>query len=157
MKKDKLNKSEKTKTLTARGAAQDFIRPFVMKGDILPLHPSFKLRHDTENYSAHIEGENVVLTRLQGIAVKEEFSVSDIMRDIAMEDLYSKGIADITAATAKEAYEKRLKEVQFLLKQLNMKFKNHKVIFKKNPLNWGYVGDLTRISKELKELISFMQ
>ena len=150
------NKSEKSKTLTAREAVQEFIRPYVLKGDVMALRPFLSLRHDTENYSAHISGENIILTKLNGEEIKEEFTLKEIMLDVTMEYSYSKGMANMTAATAKEAYEKRLKEVNLLLKQLNRKMNIHRDGFKLNQLNWGYVGDVAHIQKGLEELVAFL-
>ncbi|MBI3501318.1 MAG: hypothetical protein HY063_05935 [Bacteroidetes bacterium] len=157
MKKEKENKSEKQKPLSAREAAQDFIRPFVIKGDTMPLHPSTKLRHETEEYSAEIDGEFIVITKLHGAEVKEEFTVSEIMLDVTMEYCYKTGISNISASTAQEVYEKRAKEIKRLLKCLNEKMKGHGEKFKKNSLNWGYVGDLAHVGKQLGELVSFLK
>lgn len=154
MKKDK---TEKPNTLSSREAAQDFVRPYVLKGDIMPLRPFLGLRHDTEQYSARIEGENVLITMLHGKEIKEQFPVSDIIRDVAMEHSYGKGIADITADTAQDAYEIRAAEIKILLKELHLKFKEHKGRFKKNPTNWGYVGDMGHVYKKLREIIASMQ
>jgi len=154
MKKDK---SEKKQTLAARKAAQNFIRPYVLKGDTMPLLPAAKLRHETKEYSAHIEGENVVVSKLNGIAVQEIFSLNEIMQDISMEYSYGKGMADITADTAKEAYEKRIGQITLLLKELKKKLREHNKKFKSNPLNWGYAGDMAHVQVKLQEIVSFLK
>ena len=149
-------KQEKPDALTARAAVQDFIRPFITKGDSMSFLSSANLRHESENYSAHIEGKNAVLTKLHGKAIKEEFSLKEIMRDIAMEHLHKQGMANITASTAREAYAIRDKEVKMLLRELTAKLKKHRNNFKSNNRNWGYVGDLVRIGRELQELVTFL-
>ena len=152
----KKEKSEKQKTISAREAAQDFIRPFIIKGDNVSFLDKTKLRHETKNYSAHIDGVLILLTKLNGEEIKEEFVLKEIMKDVLMEHSHSKGMIGIQAATAKEAYEKWRMEVKLLLKQLNTKLKIHRDGFKMNPLHWGYVGDLAHIQKALNELVTFL-
>ncbi|MBI4930176.1 MAG: hypothetical protein HY841_05400 [Bacteroidetes bacterium] len=150
-------KTEKQKSLTPREAAQDFIRPYVLKSDTMPLHPSAKLRHETKNYSAHIEETgNVVITKLYGEAIEEKFSLKEIMNDVTLEFIYGKGMTNFTAPTAKEAYALREKEIKLLLKELKVKLKKHRKDFKNYTSNWGYVGDLGHISSKLKEIVLFL-
>ena len=52
-----------------------------------------------------------------------------------------------------DEYEKREKEIKALIIKLKVKLKRHKVDFKTNPKNWGYVVDLVNFIKVLKEII----
>jgi hypothetical protein len=56
---------------------------------------------------------------------------------------------------AKIEYEKKQAEIKNELAILNDKLKNHKKIYSKNTNNWGYVGDLSYIINQLKELNKF--
>lgn len=54
--------------------------------------------------------------------------------------------------TAKDVYNKKQKEISELLKKIRVNMQTHKKKFKKNESNWGYVGDLSRITTQLKEI-----
>ena len=58
--------------------------------------------------------------------------------------------------TLKETYSKRHANIKYALKVLKSKIKHHRSDFKKNPNNWGYVGDLSFIEKNLKEITEFL-
>ena len=58
--------------------------------------------------------------------------------------------------TLNEAYSKRYESIRETLKVLKSKIKRHRNDFKGNPNNWGYVGDLSLIEKDLKELNKFL-
>ncbi|MFA6923600.1 MAG: hypothetical protein WC223_05030 [Bacteroidales bacterium] len=72
-----------TKHLTPEIAAIKFITPYIEKGDTLSLHPKFKQSVNTDDYSAHIEGENVVVTSIYGENIHEVFPLNDIIHKIA--------------------------------------------------------------------------
>jgi len=150
------NKKEKP-IFTPRKAAQYFIRPYVLKGNTIPLHPSFNLRHETENYSACIEGSKVVVTKLYGVKIREEFPIKEIMKDVTIEHSYRTGIAGIHASTAEEGYEKRRQEILDFIERLYGELISHKRKFEKDCENWGYVGDLERAAKLLKKAAAFLQ
>jgi len=153
MKKDK---SEKPKTLTAREAAQNFIRPFVLKGDTAPLRPSANLRHETEDYSAKIDGENVVITKLCGKEIHQQFSVNEIICEMMQWNMCVIDELKKQQASAKEVYLIRDASIQCLLKSLRGRLKDHKAKFSKDEKNWGHVGDLTHVQEILNELIVFL-
>lgn len=147
--KENLNKEQ---MLTPREAAKSFIRPYLDKGDSVSLHPYFRASIKTEDYSAHIEPDNIVMvTKLYGTDIKESFSVSDIMREIVMsnaKNLFEK----LEKTSPTEEYEKREQEIKALLIKLKAKLRKHKTDFLKHPSNWGYVGDLGHIAEVLKEI-----
>lgn len=150
MKKDK---SEKLNTLTAHEAARNFIRPYILKGDTAALHSSANLRHETEDYSARIDGENVVITKLCGKEIHQQFPVKEIISGILQWNMCI--IDELKNPSAKEVYLIRDEVIQCLLKSLRARLKNHKAKFSKDEKNWGYPGDLTRVEKLLHEIISF--
>ena len=151
MKTDKeVNKEE---TLTPREAAKNFIRPYLEKGDTLSLHPHFHASIKTEEYSAHIKNRNiVVVTKLHGTNINEEFLITEIMREIVMNNA-TKKIERIENSSPLEQYKKRELEIKTLLIKLKNKLKKHKKDFDKHPSNWGYVGDLGHIAAVLKEIV----
>jgi hypothetical protein len=146
MKKDKPEKMP-----TAREAAQDFIRPFVLKGEIMLLHSSSaKFRHATENYSAHIEGEHIAITFLYGKEIKELFPLEVIIHDITTEQMYQ---CIQIPRSAKEAYELKREEIMLLLERLKGRLKQHAKKFKQDSTNWDYTGDLANLSRTLEEVL----
>jgi len=82
-KKQNLTKSRQA--LSPQKAAKDFIRPYLLKGDTMVFLPNRHLSVETDDYSAHIEKEGIVVTMLYGVPVKEEFSLKDIMGEIIKE------------------------------------------------------------------------
>jgi len=54
-----------------REAAIDFIKPYIDNGDTLSLHPKFKLSKTTDDYSAHIDGDNIVISSIFGEPIKK--------------------------------------------------------------------------------------
>jgi hypothetical protein len=72
----------------------------------------------------------------------------------------SKKFEEINLATEKETvakYESHFKEVENGIKTLQAKLKKHQKDFKANPNNWGYVGDMSYINQQLKEINSFLK
>ena len=60
-------------------------------------------------------------------------------------------------ATIIERYSYHSEEIEKNLKQLKKKLKKHQSDFKKEPKNWGYVGDLAYINERLTELNGFIK
>lgn len=146
-------KDNKKQTLTPREVAKNFIRPYLDKGDTLSLHPSFKASVETEEYSVHILNEKeLVVTKLYGTAINETFLITDIMKDIVMNEVSKKfeGTEDLSA---KLEYAKISEEIVVLLGRLKSKLKGHKRQFLKNPKSWACVGDLAHIAGVLKEVV----
>ena len=56
---------------------------------------------------------------------------------------------------AKSRYKENLKEIEKNITLLRVKLKRHKCGFRENETNWGYVGDLSYINKELEEINKF--
>lgn len=79
------NKKKKYSAFAAMDAAVDFIRPYLLKGDMYSLRPQRGLEITTEKFTAHIEGHSVVVTKLLGEEVNEKFHLEDLMRDLIYE------------------------------------------------------------------------
>jgi hypothetical protein len=60
-------------------------------------------------------------------------------------------------ATAKESYVKKKSDIKKEIAILEKKLLKHSNNFKKNPTNWGYVGDLGYILTELKNINMFLK
>src|ERR1035437_3687529 len=102
-KQDKNNKQ----TLNPKEAAKDFIRPYFLDGDTLSLHPSLKLSIKTEDYSARIKGEQVLVSKLYGVEINESFPVDEILEELLKE--FQKSIKE---RNAKESYDGLMKEIK---------------------------------------------
>ena len=68
--------------LTPREVAINLIKPYVLSGDTIELHPVNKLSVKDADYAAHIEKETVVVTMLYGTKISESFSVNELMDEI---------------------------------------------------------------------------
>ena len=53
---------------------------------------------------------------------------------------------------ANEAYNSKQAEIKQLIAQLQKALKNHANKQKKQPDNWGYVGELSSVSNDLKNI-----
>ena len=62
---------------------------------------------------------------------------------------------DICALESDEEYKKKTQAVQKLFVQIEKHIKQHAQKQKKDPRNWGYVGDMGRIEQMLKEIVEF--
>ena len=60
-------------------------------------------------------------------------------------------------ATTKEVYGENKKEIKRQLKMLETALIQHSDEFKTKSTNWGFVGDLAYIKKELSELNVFLK
>lgn len=58
--------------------------------------------------------------------------------------------------TAKQAYEALEKKIKAGIKELNGYLKTQKVDFKKEPKNWGYVGNLGHAEELLDQINNFL-
>ena len=58
--------------------------------------------------------------------------------------------------TLKETYQKREESIKEALNLLESKIKRHRDDFNKNPNNWCYVGDLSFIEKNIREINQFL-
>lgn len=58
--------------------------------------------------------------------------------------------------TLQETYNEYYTNVKRMLKALNKAVKTHSKKQKKEPHNWGYVGDIAHISQELNDLQHFI-
>ncbi len=94
-------KEELNGFITPREAAIRFVKPYIDKGDTMSLHPNLKLRIDTEDYSAHIAGEKVVVTSIYGESIHEVFTLKELMDEIVM------GTASHKIKPKKEKKEKK--------------------------------------------------
>ena len=56
--------------------------------------------------------------------------------------------------TAAECYAERLTESQDLLKRIASRLEFHKECQAAEPANWGYAGDLGRVTEELAYLLA---
>lgn len=108
---------------TPRTAAISFIKPYIDKGDTMSLHPNLKLSVKNEDYSAHIEGENVVVSSIYGEPIHESFALKDLIDEI---------VRGITSKKSKPKAEKKEKkpdciEVKFFRLML---YWNNKIVTK---------------------------
>jgi hypothetical protein len=74
--------------------------------------------------------------------------------------LLSKQVENINFEKAQVAvtkYEANFKEVENGIKTLQAKLKKHQKDFKANPNNYGFVGDMSYINQQLKEINSFLK
>lgn len=55
-----------------------------------------------------------------------------------------------------EAYKKRYKSILLNIDLLKKLMKKHSVKQNKNPMDWGYAGDLSYIDDELTELLNHL-
>ncbi len=76
--------------LTPKDVAINLIKPSVLKGDTIDLHPTNKLSVKDPDFAAHIEGERVVVTMLYGTKISESFLVNDLMEEIVRVDFKTK-------------------------------------------------------------------
>ena len=76
--------------LTPKDVAVNLIKPSVLKGDTIDLHPANKLSVKDPDFAAHIEGERVVVTMLYGTKISESFLVNDLMEEIVRVDFKTK-------------------------------------------------------------------
>lgn len=58
---------------------------------------------------------------------------------------------------AKEAYHKAHDETEQLLKALRDNLHTHACEWAFDDQNWKFVGDITHINKQLKDLVEFLQ
>lgn len=56
-----------------------------------------------------------------------------------------------------DKYQSKNKEIQKKISVLMNKLETHKKEFNKNPVNWGYLGDLGYINDRLDEVLSFIK
>ena len=68
----------------------------------MSLHPNLKLKIKTEDYSAHIEGDNVVVSSIYGEPIQEVFTVKELMDEIV------RGISEKKSKPKVERKEARL-------------------------------------------------
>jgi len=54
-------------------------------------------------------------------------------------------------------YARRLREIDMVLRDLKKKLDQHKKEQAKEPLNWGYAGDLGHVQELLAEINTFLQ
>lgn len=54
-------------------------------------------------------------------------------------------------------YLKTLKDLNSQLENLKSKLKGHQKAQKKDPQNWGYVGDLKHLSTQLDEILAHLK
>ena len=59
-----------------------------------------------------------------------------------------------TKQTAAACYAERHTECQDLLKRIASRLEQHKKEQAKDPANWGYVGDLGRVTEELAYVLA---
>ena len=140
---------QQTLTITPRDAAIEFIRPYVLKGDMMPLMPHKWLRIDTENYTAQIEKNSVVVSKLNGSEIKESFPLKEVMKAIVEEHRKTFNFDN----SAKAAFRQKEREVNALIEQLLEKLKAHRQQFRQNLFDWSFVGNLTHISEVLESIV----
>ena len=54
-------------------------------------------------------------------------------------------------------YKEGTKEINKKIKLLQKKLIKHKIDFKNNTSNWGYIGDISYINEKLEEVVSFLK
>jgi hypothetical protein len=59
--------------------------------------------------------------------------------------------------TTTKRYDENVLEIEKNIKLLEKKLIKHKTDFKKNPSNWGFVGDVNYINERLKEVVEFLK
>ncbi|HBF89381.1 MAG TPA: hypothetical protein DDX39_12135 [Bacteroidales bacterium] len=108
---------------TPRTAAIDFIKPYINNGDTMSLHPNLKLKIKTEDYSAHIEGDNVVVSSIYGEPIQEVFTVKELMDEIV------RGISEKKSKPKVEKKEKKPDCIEVKFFRL-MLYWNNKIVTK---------------------------
>ena len=59
--------------------------------------------------------------------------------------------------TASEAYEQEKANLFSLAQTLGEELKKHEAKHNANPKSWGPVGDLSHVTKQMTELVAFLQ
>lgn len=60
------------------------------------------------------------------------------------------------ASSADNTYKAHSKEIASLMKDLQKLLKDHAKQQSKEPLNWGYTGDLGYLVVQMRELVQFL-
>jgi hypothetical protein len=58
----------------------------------------------------------------------------------------------VAGPSAKQEYDSRYRDIQKMLRSIGSNLKKHSKNFEKEPMNWGYVGDLGHYREELKDI-----
>ena len=99
--------------LTPKDVAINLIKPYVLKGDTIELHPANKLSIKEHDYAAHIENESVMVTMLYGTKISESFLVNDLMEEIVRTDFKNKYHSDNSPAQRKKRTTFNHKQPEF--------------------------------------------
>lgn len=57
----------------------------------------------------------------------------------------------------KKRYSEKNKEIEKKISLLSKKIKAHKIQFKEDSTNWGYVGDLSYVNEKIEDVLSFLK
>lgn len=60
-------------------------------------------------------------------------------------------------ATADERYHHHLKNVQLSLKNVDRLLREHIQDQSRKPTDWGYVGDMEKVSEDLDDIVAFLR
>ena len=145
--------------LTPRDVAINLIKPHVLRGDTIELHPANRLSVKEQDFAAHIEGEQVIVTMLYGTDISEVFLVQDLIDDIIFEKKRSHTVAPGKPRKKRETYKHKQPEFRFLKAILhwhNMKVTkgmvNHFADEVKKALHDGEVNNTSPVFKEIQSL-----
>jgi hypothetical protein len=148
-----------SKTLTPRKVAIELIKPYVLKGDTLSLHPSLGLSVREQDYAAHIEGEKVVVSRLYGTEIREEFDIKELMQEITstyFKEKYPEHKSTPSMKRKRTSYQHKqpeFKAIKAILNWHNKKiFRRQVEFFVKELQEYIRSGQITKKSPVAKEI-----
>lgn len=147
-----------TNYLTPKDVAIKLVEPCFLKADTTPLMPGSRYAIRNDDYAAHVEKDNVVVTMLYGTEIHETFKTKDILKEVTTNYLRKKSESDSKIKPRKKRATYHHKQPEFRILKAMLNWHNHHVT--KGMVEWfidelqGYIrkGEVTKESPAAKEI-----